>query len=146
MRTELKQLSTEKILMQDCTTNGKACRQNNIKSAIQSLLHRSYQICSSYQLIHKEFQHIKSCFLSNVYPDWLTDRQIKIFLNKLYKNTPSKNKQERTNDIRRILLYMPYLGETSVQLEKELRNFCQKYLKEFAQMSLIHRAHTTGDH
>ena len=27
----LKQLSTEKILIQDCTTNGKACRQYNIK-------------------------------------------------------------------------------------------------------------------
>jgi len=41
---------------------------------------------------------------------------------------------------------MPYLGETSVQLEKELRNFFQKYLKEFAQLSLIHRTHTIGDH
>jgi len=41
---------------------------------------------------------------------------------------------------------MPYLGETSVQLEKELRNFFRKYLKEFAQLSLIHRTHTIGDH
>ena len=64
--------------------------------------------------------------------DWFIDKQIKIFLNKRYKNTPSKNKQERTSDIRRILLNMPYLGETSVQLEKELQNFFQKYLKEFA--------------
>jgi len=32
---------------------------------------------------------------------------------------------------------MPYIGETSVQLEKELRNFFQKYLKEFAQLSLV---------
>ena len=40
---------------------------------------------------------------------------------------------------------MPYLGETSVQLEKELRNY-RKYLKEFAQLSLIHRRHTIGDH
>ena len=130
MRKELKQLSTENILIQDCTTNGKACRQCNIKkSAIQSLLHRSYRICSSYQLIHKEFQHIKSCFLGNGYPDWFIDRQIKIFLNERYKNTPSKNKQERTTDIRRILLYMPYLGETSVQLEKELRNFFENIWK-----------------
>ena len=68
------------------------------------------------------------------------------FYDKRYKNTPSKNKQERTTDIRRILLYMAYLGETSVQLEKELRNFFQKYLKEFAQLSLIHRTHTIGDH
>ena len=78
--------------------------------------------------------------------DWFIDKQIKIFLNKRYKNTPSKNKQERTSDIRRILLNMPYLGETSVQLEKELQNFFQKYLKEFAQLSLIHRTHTIEDH
>jgi len=57
------------------------------KSVIQSLLHRSYEICSSYQLIHNEFQNIKSCFLSSGYPDWFIDKQIKIFLNKLYKNT-----------------------------------------------------------
>ena len=73
------------------------------KSIIQSLLHCSYEICSSYQLIHKEFQNIKSCFLSNGYLDWFIDKQIKIFLNKRYKNPP-KNKQEKTTDIRRILL------------------------------------------
>jgi len=41
---------------------------------------------------------------------------------------------------------MPYLDETSVQLEKELQDFFQKYLKEFAQLSLIHRTHTIRDH
>jgi len=94
---------------------------------IQSLLHRSYEISSSYQLIHKDLKNIKICFLSNGYPDWFIDKQIKIFLNKRYKNTP-KNKQEKTTDIRRIL-YLPYLNETSPQLEKELRNFFRKYLK-----------------
>jgi len=68
------------------------------KSIIQSLLHHSYEICNSYQLIHKEFQNMKSCFLSNGYPDWFVDKQIKIFLNKHCKNTP-KNKQEKTTDI-----------------------------------------------
>ena len=88
----------------------------------------------------------KSCFLSNGYPDWFIDKQIKIFLNKRYKNTPSINKQERTTGIRRILLYMLYLGETSVQLGKELRHFFPKYLKELGQLTLIHRTHTIGDH
>ena len=83
--------------------------------------------------------------LSNGYPDWFIDKQIKIFLNKRYKNTP-KDKQEKTTDIRRILLYLPYLGETSRQLEKELRNFFRKYLKELAHLSLIHKTHTIGDH
>ena len=115
------------------------------KSINQSLLHRSYKICSSYQLIHKEFQNIKSCFLSNGYPDWFIDKQIKIFLNKRYKITP-KNKQEKTTDIRRILLYLPYLGETYLQLETELRNFFRKHLKELAHLSLIYKTHTIGDH
>ena len=94
------------------------------KSIIQSLLHRSYEICSSYQLIHKEFQNSKSCFLSNGCPDWFIDKQIKIFLNKRYKNTP-ENKQEKTTDIRRILLYLPYLGGTSLQLEKAFGTFLE---------------------
>jgi len=45
-----------------------------------------------------------------------------------------------------ILLYLPYLGETSLQLEKELQNFFRKYLKELAHLSLIHKTHTIGDH
>ena len=95
MRSESKQPSTGKQLIKDYTRNGKACRQYNIKSVIQSFLHRSCQICSSYQLIHKEFQHIKFCFLSNGYPDWFIDKQIKIFLNKRYENTTSKKKARK---------------------------------------------------
>ena len=68
--------------------------QKSKKSVTQSLLHCSYEICSFYQLIHKEFPNIKFCFLSSGYPDWLIDKQMKIFLNKRYGNTP-KNKQER---------------------------------------------------
>jgi len=108
------------------------------KSTIQSLLHRSYEICSSYQLIHKEFQNIKSCFLTNGYPDWFIGKQIQIFLNQCYKNT--KNKQEKTTDIQGIRLYLPY------QLEKELRNVFRKHLKELAYLSLIYKTHTIGDH
>jgi len=99
-----------------------------------------------YQLIHKEFQNIKLFFLSNGYPDCFIDKQIKIFLTKRYKNIPSENKQGKTTDIRIILLYMPYLGKTSLQLEKELGNFVRKYLKELAHLSLIHKTHTIGDH
>ena len=51
-----------------------------------------------------------------------------------------------TTNIRRILLYLPYLGETSLQLEKELRNFFRKYLKELAHLSLIHKTHAIEDH
>ena len=73
------------------------------------------------------------------------DKQMKIFLIKRYKNT-LKNKQEKMSDIRRILLYLPYLGETSLQLEKELRNFFRKHLKELAHLCLIHKTHTIGEY
>jgi len=65
------------------------------KSVIQSLLHRSYEICSSYQLIHNEFQNIKPCFLSNGYPGWFIDKQIKIFLKKRYKTLLKTSKKRR---------------------------------------------------
>jgi len=38
---------------------------------------------------------------------------------------------------RGVLLYTPYLGETSLQ-QKELRNIFRKFLKELAQLALIH--------
>jgi len=46
----------------------------------------------------------------------------------------------------RLHLHLPYLGETSLQLEKDLRNFFRKYLKEVAHLSLIRKTHTIGDH
>ena len=50
--------------------------------------------------------------------------KIVIYVN---KSRPEKDywyaSKKKTNDIRRIRLYLPYLGETSLQLEKELRNF-----------------------
>jgi len=39
---------------------------------------------------------------------------------------------------------MSYLSETSLHLERELRNYFQKYLKEISQPVLIRRTHTIG--
>jgi len=40
---------------------------------------------------------------------------------------------------------MPYPGEASLKLQKELRNFLRKYLKELARLVLIHRTHMIRD-
>jgi len=39
-----------------------------------------------------------------------------------------------------------HTNETSLQLEKELRNFFRKYLKELAHLPLIQKTHAIGDH
>jgi len=38
------------------------------------------------------------------------------------------------------------LAKTSLQLEKDLRNFFRKYLKQLADLCLMHKTHTIGDH
>jgi len=84
------------------------------KIVIQSVLRGSYQSCSAYQMIHTEFQISKSCFLCNGYPDWFIEKQIKRFLSKLCKNTPSKNKQEKTTATQRKHLHVLNLAEISL--------------------------------
>ena len=96
---------------------------------IRNLLHRAYKICNSYSLIHQDFQTISSMLKRNGYPTWFIDTQIKRFFNTTRSQPRSGEKSQITKDKSLFsILRLPYIGDTSHQIEKEIKKFLNKKL------------------
>ena len=55
------------------------------RGLIETLLHRSFRLCSSYENFHREIETLKSIFKHNNYPQNFVNQCIKkFFLNKLF--------------------------------------------------------------
>ena len=54
------------------------------RGLIESLLNRSFRLCSSYENFHQEVETLKSTFKHNNYPQNFENQCIKKFLNKLF--------------------------------------------------------------
>ena len=54
------------------------------RGLIETLLHRSFRLCSSYENFHREIETLKSIFKHNNYPQNFVNQCIKKFLNKLF--------------------------------------------------------------
>ena len=65
-------------------------------NSIQTLISRAYKICSSYPLLHIEFNLLKVFFKNKGFPTELVDRCISKYLSKLYErnnvNSPEQNR------------------------------------------------------
>ena len=55
-----------------------------IRGLIETLLHRSFRLCSSYKNFHREIKTLKPIFKHNNYPQNFMTQCIKFFLNKLF--------------------------------------------------------------
>ena len=53
------------------------------RGLIETLLHRSFRLCSSYKNFHREIETLKSLFKHNNYPQNFANQCIKKFLHKL---------------------------------------------------------------
>ena len=94
---------------------------------VNSLLHRSYSICNSYSQIDTEFRFIKNTLLRHGCLSGSIDKCIRKFLNKKFaprilfvQKNPSKY----------FLFKLPYLGNISHHVEKELKEFIHKHLPD----------------
>ena len=54
------------------------------RGLIETLLHRSFRLCSSYENFHREIETLKSIFKDNNYPKNFVDQFINTFLNKSF--------------------------------------------------------------
>ena len=94
---------------------------------IQTLLDRTYKICSSRNIFDIECKKLTKTFLKNLYPKRLIDRCIKRYLDN--KNKPVS--QIETKVIRYVTL--PYIGHFSdfakSKINKLVKEFCKKELE-----------------
>ena len=103
------------------------------RNLINNLLQRSFPICNSYLKIDSEFQSIKTTLMKNEYPSRFIDRYIRQFLNKKF----SQHSKTQTQTCNYFIFKLPYLGDISHNIEKELQQFIMKQLLD-SKLRFIH--------
>ena len=85
------------------------------------LLHRAKIICSSQTVFNTEVTKLKRLFITNHYPAWFFDTVLTNF-----KNNNNKISDESSVEVERLPLFLPYLGQASIQFAKSLNRLCRK--------------------
>ena len=86
---------------------------------------RLFTICSNWQLIHSEIEHLRSVMRRNAYPDNLLNNVIKRFLARLYV---VKNSERDVKDTRTFQIYLPYLGPLTAKTEQSINRLFRQYM------------------
>ena len=100
------------------------------KSLTDTLLYRTYNICSNYSSFHQEINYLKTVWQNNSFPLFFIDKCGQKFLNKLF---PKLNHQNLTSTKKEVLITLEYLGKTSLQVKRQLKDIfrsCQKLLNQ----------------
>ena len=104
-------------------------------STISSMIYRAIKICSSFKLIHKQFQTIKDIATKNGYPIKFVNAQIRKTLGRYFDKTNGTHKhcskkttnKETDNNIKKtqILIDIPFYGKPTNILGKRLINLAK---------------------
>ena len=95
------------------------------QNLVSTLLFRIFTVCSSWELMHREVENLKSIMRKNSYPKYLTEKLVKKFFNKVKAvKTPIATvpKQQFT-------IVLPYLGTVSTKVKRNLELLTKKYLR-----------------
>ena len=90
------------------------------KAVVQSAIFRAFQLCSEFKLFDIELKFLRTFFKSNGFPSRLFDFHVRRFLDERYQTgRPS------VYDVPKLRKYLvlPYFGEQSSKLRKELTEF-----------------------
>lgn len=92
-------------------------------NTIKTLLFRAYNLTSSFITFDKEISFLRGFFVKNGFTKSVFDKQVNVFLNKIYEpkaKDPTVPKQ---------IMYfsLPFLGETSKKIEKDLKRIFFSY-------------------
>ena len=102
------------------------------RGLIETLLHRSFRLCSNYENFHWEIETLKSILKHNSYPHSILDHCIKKFLNKLFIQRGLNFMVPK----RELIWVLPYLGKASLNLRTGLRRTIEKNLP-FCKLKII---------
>ena len=105
------------------------------RGLIETLLHRSFRLCSNYENFHWEIETLKSILKRNSYPHNLVNHCIKKFLNKLFV----QRDLNFTIPKRELICVLPYLGKASLDLRTKLRRTIERNLP-FCKLKIIFRS------
>ena len=86
-------------------------------NSIKTLLHRAYNICSTWKKFHDEVERLRKYFHMNSYPRDLLDKHIKRFISSKFASHTHESIAKDTRYIK-----LPFLGHFSYQLRNTLSN------------------------
>ena len=90
------------------------------------LIPRAFKISSSYIIFHNEIHKIKDTLQKNMYPIFVSDNQVKRFLQMQYTNI---NNENTINNNKKVYFKLPHIGTFSNKTKIKLKQICDKYCK-----------------
>ena len=96
---------------------------------IKNLLHRAFEINSSWFSFHIEIKRVHKILQQNSFPKHLIDRVTKIFIEKAHRSSedaPAVVSNDETPQVKRYFK-LPYNGKYSSLVKKKLEEISQKY-------------------
>jgi len=109
------------------------------RNLVTSLLNRAHFISSSYEIMHKEFETIKSMLMRNGFPPAFICSCIRKLLTK--QRIPKEEiNQSNISPTRKkyIVFRLPFIGAYSYNIQQELRNIRQHFKLDEVVFRLIH--------
>ena len=107
------------------TTNFYSCTPTKYKiAAIQTLIHRAYKICSTWEKFHLEINALMDTFSKNGYPRKLIHKLINNYLTNIFK--PRIPLTTVPKDIK--YLSMPFLGHLQQKFNSDLKKLLSQFL------------------
>ena len=102
------------------------------KGLIMTLLFRVFNICSNFNLILEEISKLKIIMRKNGYPLRVIDKCINVFFLNYYTVNPTVDTVEK----KRLWLTLPFLGKSSLNLKKTLKQSFQNSIP-FANVTIV---------
>ena len=98
---------------------------------IKTLLHRAFEISSSWNFFDQEKRKIKNLLMKNLYPSYLIDKEIKTFLENKFTTKENTNIDHNNKSVSYYKL--PYIGSYSNSTKKKIMS----YVKHFAKTPIL---------
>ena len=89
---------------------------------IYTLLHRAFVLCCNWSKFHAEVVFLKNIFRKNSFPEFFTDRCVKVFLDKFF----IVKEVVLTVPKKELRICLPFLGKQSFELRTKLCKFINK--------------------
>ena len=105
------------------------------KGLINSLIHRSWKICSSYEKFHHEIEFIRSKLAANGYPLNFVDSCVKKYLCRTFEKK-LEDLPVFGPDKKSVIICLPFLGDQSNKLRRQLQRLV-KALTPWIKISVV---------
>ena len=113
------------------------------RSLVSCLLDRAYRICNSYKAMHIDFEIITDILFRNGYPLPFIQNPICRFLNNKHSDLDLLKKMDKQATC--LILRLPFIGNTSLHIEKELKSFFRRQLSGKFSLNVVHDCYKIGD-